>query len=736
LDTKWRSRIGVIAWLVLFAYGVSGVLSALVNDRDYLQQNYFETSQFQGTIGEFSDYLNMFEVSYQTKEEMIKKISITQEEIDEHRYRYGNLTDQITNIEQRYNHKIEEAEANNNTKAADAYKKERDEKIADITKNFESDEHVKAKIVKEKEKHIDKYLKQLEAYRDDYESYEEAFAYFLRDTETGEIYTNLSTKDSNLVDEFINDKTMHFIQTYPTKDHTYLSLINRPLFWQYDEDIDFSLNGHLFEGQIAVSKNTPATNRIMLDYHSYQSERISFWIYTLGALVALVVSMFIGKKFGLTAKIAPAKWQTTYNKIPFDLAILLLFISILTALGITSESSPHVYYNPDDIVFFLFWLTIVYGLTWLQCKYMYNRVKMYPFDRKVWENTLLYKVLNMFRNAFLNRKLGTQVFFILIIFFANGLFLGLAGLEEGFLIIFFPLFFLIGIPLFFISIKKLGDFNKIMLHTRAIADGRYEPDLPVKGKSVFAKHAEDINKMKHGVKQSQTAQAKSERLKTELITNVSHDLRTPLTSIITYSELLKNPELTEDERGAYLEIIDRKSKRLKVLIDDLFEASKMASGSIELLKEKVDIVQLLQQSLAEYNESMQESGIQFRVTNPEKPVYALVDGQKLWRVFENLIGNMLKYSLPNTRAFINVKEEHNQIVITFKNISKYELSENSDELFERFKRGDESRHTEGSGLGLAIAKSIIDLHEGALDIEVDGDLFKVTIRLATLSQVR
>jgi signal transduction histidine kinase len=160
----------------------------------------------------------------------------------------------------------------------------------------------------------------------------------------------------------------------------------------------------------------------------------------------------------------------------------------------------------------------------------------------------------------------------------------------------------------------------------------------------------------------------------------------------------------------------------------------MASGNIELIKSKVDIVQLLQQALAEYNETIQSSQVQFRVANPDKPVYAYVDGQKLWRVFENLIGNILKYSLENTRAYVNIKMENGEVIITFKNVSKYELSDDSDELFERFKRGDKSRHTDGSGLGLAIAKSIIDLHDGALDIDVDGDLFKVTIVLKLMNE--
>ncbi|WP_198006911.1 ATP-binding protein [Desulforamulus reducens] len=158
----------------------------------------------------------------------------------------------------------------------------------------------------------------------------------------------------------------------------------------------------------------------------------------------------------------------------------------------------------------------------------------------------------------------------------------------------------------------------------------------------------------------------------------------------------------------------------------------MASGSIELVKEKVDLVQLLEQALAEHNEAISESTLQFRVTKPDKPVYAIVDGQKMWRVFDNLIGNSLKYSLENTRVYISIKALPNKATIVFKNIAKYELGENIDELFERFKRGDTSRHTEGSGLGLAIAKSIVDLHQGNLDIEVDGDLFKITISLNTL----
>ncbi|MGL4821003.1 MAG: sensor histidine kinase, partial [Bacilli bacterium] len=228
---------------------------------------------------------------------------------------------------------------------------------------------------------------------------------------------------------------------------------------------------------------------------------------------------------------------------------------------------------------------------------------------------------------------------------------------------------------------------------------------------------------------SQKEQLKSERLKTELITNVSHDLRTPLTSIITYTDLLKSTHITEEERKGYIDIIDKKSKRLKLLIDDLFEVSKMVSGAIELKKEKINISQLLQQSLAEHDEQINVANLDVRINSSDVPLFVMVDGRKFWRLFDNLILNITKYSLPNTRVYIECEKCDEDLIITFKNISRFPLGVNSEELFERFKRGDVARHTEGSGLGLAIAKSIADLHDAHLDIQIDGDLFKVILKI-------
>jgi signal transduction histidine kinase len=287
----------------------------------------------------------------------------------------------------------------------------------------------------------------------------------------------------------------------------------------------------------------------------------------------------------------------------------------------------------------------------------------------------------------------------------------------------------VGVITLILLMIRIDYLNKIIISIDQIATAEWKEPLPIKGKSALTQAAINVNHIQQQIQTSQHVQVKSERLKTELITNVSHDLRTPLTSIMTYTALLKSQDLTSDEQNAYVEIIDRKSKRLQTLIDDLFEVSKMASGNVELYKDKIDINQLLHQTLAEYDEAIKDSTLQFRTQSLENPIFATVDGQKLWRVFDNLIGNILKYSLEQTRVYISVQEINDQVKLTFKNVSKYELNEQADELFERFKRGDTSRQTEGSGLGLAIAKSIIDLHGGELNIKIDGDLFKVTITL-------
>ena len=214
-------------------------------------------------------------------------------------------------------------------------------------------------------------------------------------------------------------------------------------------------------------------------------------------------------------------------------------------------------------------------------------------------------------------------------------------------------------------------------------------------------------------------------MKSELITNVSHDLKTPLTSIINYVELIKKEEdISPEYLKDYVNVLDSKSKRLKILIEDLFEASKASSGNIELNMEKIDLTQLLRQSIGEMEEKLSEAKLNLKINVPEEKTYIRADGRRLYRVLENLLGNISKYSLPNTRVYIDIIEEDGKVKLTMKNISSYELNFDPDEIMERFKRADDSRNTEGSGLGLAIARDLVNLQGGTFSIDIDGDLFK------------
>ena len=216
-------------------------------------------------------------------------------------------------------------------------------------------------------------------------------------------------------------------------------------------------------------------------------------------------------------------------------------------------------------------------------------------------------------------------------------------------------------------------------------------------------------------------------MKTELVTNVSHDLKTPLTAIITYINLLKREDITEEERRSYIQVLEAKSMRLKGLIEDLFEVSKATSGSTPVVLVDVDIVSLLKQVHLELGERMETSDIDFRWSFPQEKVILKLDSQKTYRIFENLLVNILKYAMPGTRAYIDVQTEGEAVIVSMKNISAAELTINPSELTERFVRGDSSRNTEGSGLGLAIAKSFVELQGGRMDINVEADLFRVVI---------
>ena len=245
-------------------------------------------------------------------------------------------------------------------------------------------------------------------------------------------------------------------------------------------------------------------------------------------------------------------------------------------------------------------------------------------------------------------------------------------------------------------------------------------------------HGEQLNRISEGMNKAVNERMKSEHFRTELITNVSHDIKTPLTSIINYVDLLEKEEIDNEKAREYLEVLSRQSARLKKLIDDLIEASKASTGNLNVSLELCELGVLIDQCAGEYAEKLKAAGLELVVTKPEEPVEIMADGRHMWRVFDNLLNNVCKYAMAGTRVYINLDKEAGRATVTFRNISAQQLNISGDELMERFVRGDSSRNTEGSGLGLSIARSLVQLQKGELELTVDGDLFKVTLKFKTL----
>ena len=225
---------------------------------------------------------------------------------------------------------------------------------------------------------------------------------------------------------------------------------------------------------------------------------------------------------------------------------------------------------------------------------------------------------------------------------------------------------------------------------------------------------------------------KSERFKTELITNVSHDIKTPLTSIINYSDLIGKEEPGSEKIAEYADVLKRQSEKLKRLLEDLIEASKASTGNLDVHLTPCDAAVLVTQAEGEYQEKLDAAGLTLIARKPEDPLYILADGRRLWRVFDNLRNNVCKYSQPGTRVYLTLEKQGSDAVFTFRNTSREELNVTPEELMERFVRGDSSRSTEGSGLGLSIARSFTELQNGTMELDIDGDLFKVILRFAAL----
>lgn len=294
-----------------------------------------------------------------------------------------------------------------------------------------------------------------------------------------------------------------------------------------------------------------------------------------------------------------------------------------------------------------------------------------------------------------------------------------------------PIWLVVGVLLFgiagFVITFRVTDLDEIKKGVSEVRKGNLSYKIPEMKSDDMKMLADNINDIAKGLDESVAAKLKAERLKSELITNVSHDLKTPITSIINYTELLSKIDDLPEEAKDYVSVISKKSERLKNLTQDLFDISKVQSGNEDVVLEKLDVSLLINQSLGENDNEIQKSGLPFCVDTP-KELFISADGRKMSRVVNNLINNILKYAMKNTRVFIIAFEKDEDVVIEFKNIAAYPMEFTADEIVGRFVRGDESRTADGNGLGLAIAKSYTEICGGNFEVVIDGDIFKVLLK--------
>ena len=279
-----------------------------------------------------------------------------------------------------------------------------------------------------------------------------------------------------------------------------------------------------------------------------------------------------------------------------------------------------------------------------------------------------------------------------------------------------------------------NDYAMVRSGIRAIKDGDFNQKVVVRHKGEFERLAGDINDIAKAEEIALENELRSQRLRNELISNVSHDLKTPLTSMVTYIDLLKLQGLDSPDAMSYLEIIEQKTKRLQKLSGDLFEATKASSGAMPINIEVIDLNGVAQQAIGELSDLLVSSNIEVHFENNQEHVFVNADGKMLWRVIENLLTNVSKYSLPGTRAYVKVREMGKFAALEISNVSKDALDIDPDELMERFKRGDKSRNTEGSGLGLAIARDLMHMMNGDIRLGIDGDLFKARVLVSRVGQ--
>ena len=466
--------------------------------------------------------------------------------------------------------------------------------------------------------------------------------------------------------------------------------------------------------------------------YAYNLRYVSIAVLVVSLILEAFVFVFLlsaAGHHGETGEIRPS----FIDKIPFDLyTALTVFAGIFLIAAMAEVSYSNTAMLVVVLIAALGVIAALISLLW--CMSLAVRIKLGTTIK----SCIIYRVgawcLRLIKKVFYTFKDGLKaipmfpraVLIIAAILFVEFLWIAIAGTSPG-----KQLFgwFIERAVLVLATLYALLSMKQLLEAGQRIAKGELDCKVDTsKLRGPFKEHGEDLNSITDGMNRAVGERMKSERFRTELITNVSHDIKTPLTSIINYVDRLEKEQPENEKMREYLEVLDRQSAKLKKLIDDLLEASKASSGSLSVNLTECELGILLDQMAGEYSEKLSAAGLELILTKPEESVKIMADGRHMWRIFDNLLNNICKYAQRGTRVYLDLTADALKAVVTFRNISATRLNISGDELTERFVRGDSSRNTEGSGLGLSIAQSLAQLQKGALDITVDGDLFKVVLR--------
>ena len=539
-------------------------------------------------------------------------------------------------------------------------------------------------------------------------------------------------KSTNIIGVSISDAAGELLYSY--SDVAGTTLYRNPSAYGYCFETTVGYPGNWYSVEVYLAKEFTAGDtfsQLANLVHLACSLRYAVYpIVIISAILLVVTVVFLlvssGRHKGENKP--RAGWGTA---VPFD----ILTAAVMLMIGFIIE---YCYSNSGWLIAVLTAAAVIVGfmlvLGWMMSFAV--RVKI----GRLWKNTLIYRILRLIWSMLRAIGRGFAALFRAIpsvwrtvVIYAVASLLVLVYMEGSLyrtdsgtiLFVWFAVnFFLFPVVLYVaVAVKKTGK------SISSIADGHLDAKTDKKYLiGEFRRQANELDRVGEGMTKAVDERMKSERMKTELITNVSHDLKTPLTSIINYADLINREECGNPKIHEYSEVLRRQSERLKRLISDLVEASKAATGNLEVSLVPLEVGVLLIQAEGEFEERLRAAGLEPVVRRPSMPVYIMADGRRLWRVFDNLLSNIIKYSMPSTRVWLTLEQSGNQAVVSFRNISREPLDISPDELLERFTRGDASRNSEGNGLGLSIAKSLTELQNGKLSLTVDGDLFKVTLR--------